>query len=294
MEGSEGVVVCGRRFSGAELEEVRAIIASRPPPNRRQIASGTCEALNWRDAGGRLKEMSCRVALLRLEKLGLIELPPPQNGNGNGRAYRPERIDRTGSLFDESIRCGVGKFTRLELRVVEGRANSRVWNSAVEQFHYLGYTPLPGAQMRYFVESEKGLLGVVGFGASAWKVAARDRWIGWTAEQRKERLHLIVNNARFLILPWVRSRNLASWILAQCARRIASDFEARYHYRPVLLETFVERERFRGTCYEAANWHSLGETQGRGKLDRSHRGSLPVKKVYVYPLSKSFRAVLCS
>jgi len=290
----EDVIVCGRSFRPADLEEIRAIIAARPAANRRQIATRTCETLSWRTPAGGLKEMSCRVALLRLMRQGLIELPPPRNGNGNGKAYR---VDRSGFLFEglgDSIDCGVGALERLDLRVVESREDSRRWNAAVQQYHYLGYKPLAGAQMRYLVESGKGLLGVLSFGASAWKVAPRDRWIGWTHEQRKARLHLVVNNARFLILPWVHSRNLASWILGRCARRIASDFEARYHYRPVLLETFVERERFRGTCYQAANWHYLGDTQGRGKLDRYRRRLLPVKKIYAYPLAPQFRKVLCS
>lgn len=290
MASAAGVVVCGRRFGPTDVEEIRAIIATRPAPNRRQIATQTCEKLNWVRPDGRLKEMSCRVALLRLEKLGLIELPPPLTRNGNGRVYR---VDRSGSLFDQTIDCGVGDFAHLEVRTVESRPDSRSWNDAIQRFHYLGYKPLPGAQVRYLVESEKGLLGVLGFSASAWKVAPRDRWIGWTREQREARLHLVVNNARFLILPWVHSRNLASWILGHCARRVAADFEARYDYRPVLMETFVDHERFRGTCYAAANWCYLGETQGRGKLDPHWRRLLPVKKVFARPLTDRFREVLC-
>ncbi|MBI4585029.1 MAG: DUF4338 domain-containing protein [Planctomycetes bacterium] len=148
--------------------------------------------------------------------------------------------------------------------------------------------------MRYLIEAGTGLLGVLGFGASAWKVVPRDRWIGWTDRQRQERLHLIVNNARFLILPWVRCRNLASWALSQCARRLPFDWEGRYAYRPVLIETFVERQRFHGTCYKAANWRYLGETQGRGKLDRYWRHELPLKQILVYPLQADWREVLCS
>jgi hypothetical protein len=177
---------------------------------------------------------------------------------------------------------------------VEGQKQSRVWNEAISRFHYLGYTPLPGAQIWYFVESSTDLLGVLGFGASAWKVAPRDDWIGWSVAQRKRQLHLVVNNARFLILPWVKVKNLASWILGTCARRLASDFFQRYGYRPVLLETFVEKERFRGTCYDAANWKYLGDTKGRGKLDRYNEAALPVKKIYVLPLAPDFRSALCS
>jgi hypothetical protein len=291
MSEQSPIVVCGRAFSGQDLAAVRAIIASPEALNRRRIATLTCQALGWKRADGHLKEMSCRVALIRLEKLGLIQLPPPSQPNGNGKVYRP-RSTIEQSLFP--LPEAVGGIEGLTLRAVEGKADSRLWNEAISRFHYLGYQPLPGAQMRYLVECSTSLLAVLGFGASAWKIAPRDTWIGWTQEQRKQRLHLIVNNARFLILPWVRVRNLASWILGACARRVAGDFEHRYGYRPVLLETFVDAARFRGTCYEAANWRYLGETQGRGKLDREHRFALPVKRIYVRPLTDTFREELCS
>ena len=147
--------------------------------------------------------------------------------------------------------------------------------------------------MRYFVSCDAGLLAVLGFGASAWKIAPRDRWIGWSVKQREARLHLVVDNARFLILPGVTSRNLASWLLAECARRIPADFLDRYGYSPVLLETFVERERFTGACYKAAGWEYVGDTKGRGKLDREHRCAVPVKRIFVRPLVADFRKALC-
>ena len=285
------VVVCGRAFSAEDLVTIRAVIGAKPPLNRRQIATQSCELLGWTRPDGRLKEMSCRVALLRLEKLSLIKLPPPLGSNGNNKRYHPAKTLGP-SLFP--IPDEIGALDKLGVRPVEGRKDSRLWNEAVSRFHYLGYKPLPGAQVRYLVEYSTGLLGVLGFGASAWKVAPRDNWIGWRAEQREQRLHLIVNNARFLILPWVRVRNLASWILGHCAQRLPSDWEDRYGYRPVLLETFVDSTRFRGTCYQAANWRYVGDTQGRGKVDRHHRAALPIKKVYVRWLDKRFREVLCS
>jgi hypothetical protein len=169
-----------------------------------------------------------------------------------------------------------------------------LWNELIERHHYLRYKPLPGAQLRYLVFSDSHLLAALGFGASAWKVAPRDRWIGWSAEERSHNLHLVVNNARYLILPWIRSPNLASRILAGVARQLPGDWESRYHYQPVLLETFVERERFQGTCYRAANWIHVGHTQGRGKLDRWTQRLLPVKEIFLYPLRRDFRRRLCS
>jgi GNAT superfamily N-acetyltransferase len=287
---AEEVRVCGRTFSARDLDVVRRIVASDPRPHRSEIARRTCESLDWRRPDGRLKEMSCRVALLRLEDRGLILLPPPLCGNGNRQRHRLKELVPVPSA---RVTGSVGGIPGLFLRPVATRAESRLWNSAVARHHYLGYQPLPGAQVRYLLTCDSGLLAVLGFGASAWKVAPRDRFIGWSREQREARLHLVVDNARFLVLPSVRSRNLASWVLTACARRLRADFQERYGYGPVLLETFVERERFTGACYKAAGWEYVGDTKGRGKLDRHHLKALPVKRVFVKPLVPDFRQVLC-
>lgn len=286
-----GLTVCGRGFSEQDLELIRGIIADESRPCRAEIARRTCAELGWIGEGGRLKAMSCRVALIRLEKQGLVQLPPPRCGNGNGIRHRsPQKLLEV----DQQIACAIDDLHGLQLRAVESKAQSRLWNEVVATFHYLGYRPLPGAQQRYLVESEEGVLGALGFGASAWKVAPRDEWIGWTSEQRRTRLHRVVNNARFLLLPRVRVKNLASCVLAMSARRIRGDWQRRYGYEPVLLETFVERSRFSGACYRAANWIYVGDTRGRGKLDRRHELALPVKRVFVQPLVKSWRQELCA
>jgi hypothetical protein len=285
------VIVCGRRFSQSDIVAVRDLITSQPAACRREIATWTCERLGWRTPGGKLKEMSCRVALLKLVAHGLIRLPAPRRGNWNRKPFEPEH---TIVVPEGNLICAAGSLSGLCLQRVKTPADSRLWNEAVSRFHYLGYKRLPGAQMRYLLHSKLGLLGVLGFGASAWKAAPRDRWIGWSEAQRKAGLHLVVNNARFLILPWVRSKNLASWVLSRCARQLPFDWQVRYGYRPVLLETFVERGRFQGTCYKASNWRYVGDTQGRGKLDRYHEAQLPIKQVFVYPLVARFREVLCA
>ncbi|MGH8208736.1 MAG: Druantia anti-phage system protein DruA, partial [Steroidobacteraceae bacterium] len=169
-----------------------------------------------------------------------------------------------------------------------------LWNAYIERHHYLGHQLLPGAQLRYFVRAAGEIVALLGFGASAWKTKPRDDSIGWTSEQRQRNLHLVVNNARFLILPWIRCRNLASRVLALISRRLAQDWHTRYAYRPVLLETFVEKPRFAATCYKAANWQYLGDTQGRGKLDTLHQHSQPIKSIWVYPLVPDFRRQLCN
>jgi hypothetical protein len=169
-----------------------------------------------------------------------------------------------------------------------------LWNAYIERHHYLGHQLMPGAQLRYFVRTAGHIVAALGFGASAWKVKPRDQLIGWTTDQRQRNLHLVVNNARFLILPWIRCKNLASRILALVSRRLPADWQARYAYRPVLLETFVEKPRFTGTCYKAANWRHLGDTQGRGKLDTLHRNAQPIKSIWIYPLARDFQRQLCN
>lgn len=291
MSDSRSVSVCGRRFTPDDLAWIDAVQKSEPEICRAEIARRLCARLEWRSPGGQLQAMSARVALLRLAARGLVRLPPPRGRNGNGRAQR------LAALAAEEPACPVGstvgELRGLRLAPVQSPAESARWNAAVSRYHYLGYKPLAGAQLRYLVQSDAGLLGVLGFGAAAWKVAARDRWIGWSAAQRQARLPWVVQNARFLILPWVRCRHLASWVLGHAARQLPADWVHRYGYRPVLLETFVERDRFRGISYRAANWQAVGVTQGRGKLDRYHAHALAVKEVLVYPLVAHFREVLC-
>jgi hypothetical protein len=279
---------CGRDFSASEMEAIRTLIADHPTANRARLSRLVCEALDWRRPGGNLKDMSCRVAMLRMQNDGLIRLPPPQNGNNNGRPYRRRTPQAEPELFP--VVGSAGALADLNLELVTGRRQSHLWNEYIDRYHYLGYQPLPGAQLRYFARTGDQVIALFGFGAGAWKTAPRDRFIGWTAEQRQRRLRLVVNNARFLILPWVHCRNLASTLLGMVTRALADDWQQRYNYRPVLLETFVETARFRGTCYKAANWIYLGETQGRGKLDLEQ---LPIKTIWVYPLVKHFRRQLC-
>lgn len=231
--------------------------------------------------------MSCKVALLRMQRDGLVVLPAPLHPH-----WRSRRVHAPVGMIGLPVRGSRGDLADLALEPVVSRAASQTWNAIMREHHYLGYQPLPGAQLRYLITGGGVLLGGLGFGAAAWKAAPRDQFIGWTAAERQAGLHLIVNNARFLLLPWVTVKNLASSVLALAARRLPADWEQRYRIRPVLLETFVERHRFAGTCYRAANWVCVGQTQGRGKLDRYNRSVLPIKDIYVYPLDRRFRRLL--
>ena len=233
------------------------------------------------------------MALLKMERDGLLVLPPSQcantNRSGAWRIRYPEL-----SAPQPSDDRPLSAWPNLHLRPAASRTEEHLWNDFIQRYHYLGHKPLPGAQIRYFAFSGETPLACLGFGASAWKVAPRDTFIGWSHDQRKARLSFVINNARFLIFPWIRTRYLASHLLSLAARRIQSDWRERFAFTPVLLETFVECDRFKGTCYRAANWIPVGKTQGRGKLDVYKQFALPVKDIFLYPLQKDFRSVLSS
>ncbi len=279
----------GRSFAAQDIERIRCLIQDHPQANRQRLSYLVCEAFDWRKPNGGLKDMSCRVALLRMHRQGLITLPPPT------RKFYPCRgfIRRTVQAAPQArFEAAVHELQDLHLEPVQ-RQHSALWNEYIDRYHYLGYKPLPGAQLRYFAYAGPRRVGVLGFGAAAWKTGPRDTWIGWSRAQRHRNLWGIVNNARFLILPWIRVHCLASKLLSMAAKRLPADWEHRYNYRPVLLETFVEAERFQGTCYRAANWRCVGHTQGRGKLGDHRIGQVPIKAVWVYPLVRDFRAALC-
>ncbi|MCP3880689.1 MAG: DUF4338 domain-containing protein, partial [Sulfitobacter sp.] len=263
---------CGRDFHADEIERIRHLIAEDPTRTRAELSRLTCRALKWFKADGGLKDMSARVAMLRMHEDGLIALPPPRGKRPDPRVRLSARSD-PGPSLNQPARA----LTPLTLQRVRQKAQSSLWNEYIQRYHYLGHKPLPGAQLRYLVYCAEQPIALLGFGAAAWQSAPRDRYIGWSHEQRQRNLSLIVNNARFLILPWVQSKNLASMILAQAARTLPNHWQEVYGYRPVLLETFVEKRRFRGTCYKAANWVYLGQTQGRGKLGPAGKQSVPIK-----------------
>jgi hypothetical protein len=279
---------CGREWSQEEIGAIRCLLRQEASASRMSLSRMVCEAMEWRRANGKLKEMSCRVAMLKMQRDGLIELPAARRERpGNYRVVatpesdpEPERV------------CSLGDFQDLKLMLVHRGPQLRRWNEFVGRHHYLSYKMLPGAQMRYLIMDRERVLGAMGFGAAAWKVAPRDNFIGWTIAERERGLDRIVGQSRFLILPWIRCQNLASKTLAMVTGRLARDWENCYGLRPVLLETFVDTTRFRGTCYKASNWLHVGNTQGRGKLDRYSSFSKPVKSIWLKPLSVDFRQQL--
>jgi hypothetical protein len=281
---------CGRDFSDQDLARIRQLISENPSTSRAELSRLTCQDLHWYKADGGLKEMSCRVAMLRMADDGLIKLPPPRH-----RHCPANKVQLTFATAPKPVISNpVHALPPVQLRIVMGDRQSRLWNEYIHRYHYLGYKPLPGAQLRYFVICGDEIIALLGFGASAWQCAPRDKYIGWSHEQRKKKLQYIVNNARFLILPWVKSKNLGSKILSLASRRLSRDWQEHYGYSPVLLETFVEKDRFAGTCYKAANWIPVGQTKGRGKLGPAGKISVPIKELWLYPLERKFRHILTS
>ena len=283
-------IYCGREFSADDIQAINRLMEQDPSLKRSPLSRKLCELFAWTKTNGELKDMTCRVALLRMHADGLITLPPSRI---TVRRVRPHFPPTALTDAQPSLLQPVHELGALSLRPVITTAASRVWNEYIARYHYLGYTPMSGSQIRYNIFAGDRQVALLSFGASAWKLAARDRFIGWQERERRKNLQLVVNNARFLILPWIQSKGLASKILSMSARQLPHDWHQRYGYRPVLLETFVESERHRGTCYKAANWVHVGQTAGRGKKSTVHHQIIPIKDIWLYPLRKNFANMLC-
>lgn len=285
---------CGRMLSEQELKLIEEIARDYAGLAVTEMARTICELLDWKRANGRLKDQECRQLLEHLRDQGWLQLPAVRNSGPHG----PRQIQLSeASAPQATVEGTAAEFEPLEFEVVEKGKASQLWTELIERHHYLRYRVPVGANLRYLVRSSPkgaGVLACLLWSSPAWKMAARDEWIGWNAEQRTRNLQLIVNNSRFLVLPWVHVQGLASKILAQSARLLPIDWERHYGYRPLLLETLVDAQRFRGTCYRAANWILVGQTQGRGRMDREHRahGQAP-KDIYLYPLCRNPRQRLC-
>lgn len=279
--------ICGRQFAPSEIDWIRSQIESRPELKRAELSRLFCRYAQWRKPDGGLKEMSCRIALLRMEASGHIRLPAPTTNRVT--VDRIKHTPRGNPQPDLFFKAGE---TNVVFEPVV-RKTSSLWNELIDRYHYLGYCRTGGAQMRFFVRADGKLAALLGFSGAAWRVAPRDDFIGWPESQRQENLHLIVDNSRFLVLPWVHSKNLASRILSHATRNLADYWQERYHYRPLLMETFVEKDRFAATCYKAANWTCVGETSGRGKWDRKKAFDKPVKTIWLYALERRFKERLC-
>jgi len=288
----------GRVFSVEELGVIQTLTRDCAGLPRTELAYTLCELLEWRRPTGRLKNHEGRLLLEHLESKGLVTLPPVRVAMAHRGPRTPPRSAQ--GAPQPAVLGTLRDVAPLRLEVVPpGRHGpSRLWRELIGRYHYLGDRVPVGATLRYVVRSARPpeqVLACLGWTSAAWRIAVRDRWIGWSDAQRRQALPYVVNNNRFLILPWVHVTGLASHLLARCARQLPADWAARYGVRPLLLETLVNPARFRGTCYRAANWLPLGETVGRGRMDRANvlTGSAP-KLVYVYPLGRDVRTRLCA
>lgn len=280
-------VFSGRAFCSEDISLIKWVIDTYPKLPVTELASTICELLDWTTPAGSAKRDQCIAFLDQLESEGMVKLPPRIARSKVKRKNTPE-ID-----FDTSEITGdINSFEAIRLVIARPGETLNRWRSYVNQYHMLGYKQVFGSRLQYFIKSGDKELGCIQFSASSWALKARDKWIGWGVEDKKQRLHLIINNSRYLIFPWVRIQNLASKALSLAVKQIQIDWLSEFCYAPVLLETFVDREHFEGTCYRAANWLYLGQTKGKGRNAKSHKPNRSKKDIYVYPLEKNFRAYL--
>lgn len=285
-------LIQGRSLSQQDITQLREWVAAHPQWHRSRLSVEIAKAWNWRAPNGRLKDMAARTLLLKLHRRGLINLPAPLHPPAR---RRPRAVQSRLPLHTVPVHVPVSELTPLSL---EPAAPATPCYASVSNYlagyHYLGHRGPVGEHIAYLARDRQGRdLACLFFGAPAWKAAPRDRFIGWCDDVRAKRVNWITNNTRFLILPWVRVPHLASHVLALALRRLNEDWQTKYGHPVHLVETFVDRSRFKGTCYRAANWVCVGQTQGRSRQDRDRTLSVPVKDVHVYPLVPDFRERLC-
>jgi hypothetical protein len=291
MAGNEGeaVVQCGRRFSEEEIEQICETVELLPGLALTELTATICEHLGWHTAGGRPKAAACEKLLVKLEGRGVLVAPKKRGHRGWTRTVvLTERTD-PGSPIEGTL-TEVGE-VRLE---VVRREEKKLVNEYLQRYHPLGYRQPFGYRMRYFIDSDQGKLGCLLFGGAAKSLGGRDRWIGWTEEQRLQRLAWVVNLSRHLVFPWVQVRNLSSHMLGVLHRRIGEDWENRWGYRPVLLESFVDPQYHAGSSYKGAGWQELGMTSGEGLVRPGESYTSTPKRIFVRPLCGEFRSLLCS
>lgn len=283
--------VQGRDLVPDDINYITEQINDHPQWHRTRLSREICAAWNWTDEVGRPKDMACRTMLLKLERHGLLNLPPRRRLDPNqnrGKSFQPVRHDS--SALDTTLHA----LGPIELTCADRGSEAHLWRTLMVQYHYLGFKTRVGQSISYIVRTHDGRpVACLLFGAAAWKTAPRDTFIGWSTEQRKRNISRVVNNMRFLIPPWVTVPHLASHVLARALRRLPDDWRTKYGFEPVLVETFVEQNRFKGTCYKAANFQCVGSTTGRTRQDRHHKLTVPIKDIYLYPLCRDFKKTLC-
>ena len=283
------ITIRKRTITNTDIVQIQATVNEHWTKGRKHISKVICRQWKWFQPNGRLKDMACRELLLTLSRKGLITLPPRLSSASNEKRNRTipvVNIDQS-PLQDTPANLRV-----VDLKLVRNTKLEPLYNSLIHQHHYLGYRQIVGNHLKYIAFIDERPVACLGWGSAAWKVKSRDTFIGWQPKARKDNLHFVANNTRFLILPWVSVKCLASKLLALNARRISDDWIQTYNYPLYLLETFVEKDRFKGTCYKAANWVCTGQTKGTAKKGHIHLNHGNIKDVILYPLRKDFREKL--
>lgn len=284
----ENISLVGRQFTVKELRLIKEIVGLYPGLSRKELSQTICENISWQAPNGTNKHNSCMRALERLEARGHIKLPPlrPTKAGRNEQAGITERTDP-----GELVQGRIDQWGNISINKVS-RAQVKVWNEYVGRYHYLGYKTPFGLHQRYFIVSGQRILGCMLYAPAAWALECRDKWIGWTYKQKERNLYRVISQSRFLILPWIQIKNLATHALSLSIKQIGEDWHERFGYKPVLLETFVDEGKFKGTSYRAGNWQHIGKTKGRGRDDRYNKGISTIKDVYMYVLDADFRQEL--
>jgi hypothetical protein len=282
----------GRSLSREDIDGLRELMARHPQASRRRLSALVCEAWGWRQDNGALCDMVCRSLMLALHRAGHIELPAKKFSPLNSLAKR-RKPTMEFELDQSPIECGLKELPALIVRQVRRTGEEALFNGVIERFHYLGYTQPVGEHLKQIVFAGDRPVACLGWSSIPWHIGPRDKFIGWSPTVRRRNLHLAAYNTRFLILPWVKVKHLASHILGLAMRTISDDWRRAYNHPVYYLESFVDTERFAGTCYKAANWKCLGQTTGRGIKDKKNIVTLSLKAVLGYPLAKDFREKLC-
>ena len=286
MEASRKVQ--GRTVTDKDIKTIQSIIAANPNWHRTRISQELCHLWNWKNDTGKLKDIAARAMLRKLDKENIIDLPAPIRSANNAYRYQSKQEEPKYQPIEERLSV----IQPIQITQVKTQKQARLFRSLLSHFHYLGYSGPVGENLRYLVyDCENRILGCLLFGAPAWSIACRDRYIGWDEADRRKGLSRIANNMRFLILPEVKVAHLASHLLGKISRRVSMDWNDKYGHPIALLETYVENNRFRGTCYKAANWVKAGETTGRTRNHRTGKPKVPIKSVWLYPLSPQYHTL---
>jgi hypothetical protein len=288
---TRSITQSGRKISQAEIEQIKETVDLCWRLSRYELAQTIAENLGWYTASGSLKIDACVKLSERLESEGILQLPK-KRGVSKPKIRSIPITSRSAPTAD--IDCKLKQLDFVKLQAVSAPRDMQLWQEYVSRYHYLGYKKPFGYYLHYFIGSDRGILGCALFSGAAKNIGVRDRWIGWTPAQRMRNLAWVVNNSRFLIFPWVKVANLASHVLGQIHKQIRTHFKQRWGFCPVLLETFVDSQSYRGSCYKAANWCYLGKTNGLGLVRQGKSYATNAKKIFVKPLVKEYRQLLCS